>query len=743
MRIAERRGFPVAIPAHLAHPLISMNGSTEPVAARANPSPLGAFSGPVPRTKTGLLYSAGLAVVAFAMVLLPVLYLALIVLTAWLIFLHLKHDTWIFDGAAGRAGLFRLIFYLGPAVAGGILVFFMVKPFFAAKTKAPQPITLDPAKEPLLFAFVRKVCGLVGAAEPCRIDVDCQVNASAGLRRGLWSHDLVLTIGLPLAGGLDMRQFAGVLAHEFGHFSQGAGMRLTYVIRRINLWFARVVYERDEWDAKLDRAARGSDYRIGVVLHMGRGCVWATRRILWALMHAGHAISCFMLRQMEYDADSYEAKVAGSDAFESTAARLRVLNVATQTAYQDAQQSWASKRLPEDLPLLIGHKAVSLPAEVQQKLSAAAAAEKTGWFDTHPCDADRVRAARHLNEPGVFRLGESAARLFSDFTELSKAVTRHHYEKHLELEFTEQNLMPADEILRESAANAEADAMIRKFYGGVNISVKPLLAAGELRPLAADDSALAQWREARQATENLRPDAESFSSEWVEHQRRLGELTSGYWLAKAGFKVRPQEFGLPDNATTPGEQEAAARFAREAASTAIADRAAKLEPFIDRLRERLTLALRLAQSRGGVPKLEGTGDWAELLRLLAAVGAEMPRVHMIGSRLNAFALVAQNRGNHSSPAGVDEVLSDLAGELASLVGDIQQGLKGFTYPFTHARGQLTVAEYASSEETSDNEWVRAYLDARTHVDRLFALNYRLIGRLFAHADAAEASLEKQ
>ena len=95
-----------------------------------------------------------------------------------------------------------------------------------------------------------------------------------------------------------MRQFAGVLAHEFGHFAQGAGMRLTYVIRRINLWFARVVYERDEWDLKLEQSAKTSDWRMRIVLQMARGCVWLSRRILWALMHAGNAISCFMLRQM-------------------------------------------------------------------------------------------------------------------------------------------------------------------------------------------------------------------------------------------------------------------------------------------------------------------------------------------------------------------------------------------------------------------------------------------------------------
>lgn len=48
---------------------------------------------------------------------------------------------------------------------------------------------------------------------------------------------------------LDLQQFAGVLAHEFGHFAQSSGMRLSYLIRSINHWFARVVFEEDQWTA--------------------------------------------------------------------------------------------------------------------------------------------------------------------------------------------------------------------------------------------------------------------------------------------------------------------------------------------------------------------------------------------------------------------------------------------------------------------------------------------------------------
>ena len=709
-------------------------------AGAAAASPLTAFHGALLPTRTGPLYQAGLAVVAFAMVLLPLLYLALVGLASWGVVLHLRHDTWIFDTRSGRGGILQLLVYLGPAVAGFILVFFMVKPFFAAKPKPPETLTLDREQEPLLFAFVDKICGLVGAPPPCRIDVDCQVNASASLRRGLWSNDLVLTVGLPLASGLDMRQFAGVLAHEFGHFAQGAGMRLTYVIRHINHWFARVVYERDAWDIKLDRTARGTDWRLAVVLHAARGCVWVTRRILWALMHAGHAISCFMLRQMEFDADSYEAKLSGSDTFATTASRLRILNVALQVAYEDVRQSWASNRLPENLPLLVDHKAGALPPEVHQKLNAATAEEKTRWFHTHPCDTDRTRAVQDLNEPGIFRLTEPATRLFSNFAALSKTVTRHQYEKHLELEFTEQNLMSAEELLRESAASSEADAMIRKYFGAVDMSLLPLLASGAIAPVPDSAPARADWRAAGLKMESLRAEAEKSSTGSAEQQERLAGFASAHALAKAGFQLTPKDFGLPETATSVGEQETSAQWAVDDSTSAFSARLMELQPFMEAVSQRVVVALGLAQAAAAnsdAARPEAAAEAAELAPLLAAVAAQLPRARQLALKRHAFLILAQNISNHTNPPQVDRVLTQLGSELQALIGSVQASLQGFLYPFPHARGRLTVAEYARNETPVENEHQRVFMDSGAHADRLFALHYRLVGRILALASAAE------
>lgn len=701
-------------------------------------SALEGFTGAITPAKTGLLYKIGLAVVAFAMVLLPLIYIALIGLAAWGVYLHLTHNLWIISSRGG--GLFRLIAYLGPAVVGGILVFFMVKPFFAKRGKSPDPVTLDRAQEPLLFAFVEKICGLVGARTPSRIYVDCQVNASAGLKKGLWSNDLVLTIGLPLVSGLSMREFAGVLAHEFGHFSQGAGMRMTYVIRNINFWFARVVYERDAWDQQLDHLARGSDLRIGIVLHGARGCVWLTRRILWALMHAGNAISCFMLRQMEYDADSYEAKVVGSDTFESTASQLRVLSVASQQAYEDVRQSWTNNRLPENLPLLVDLKCAGLSQEIRHKIAGAGAAEKTGWFDTHPCDSDRVKAVQRLGEPGVFRIDSPARGLFADFGQVSRGVTLHQYENQFELKFTEANLMNTEEIVSENAANSEAEAMVKEFYGGVNITLAPLLISASLDGFRDEAAGLAAWNEARKKTVALRPEAEKLSVSCIEEQRRLMGYTSALYLAKAGFQVKPEDFGLPAKGASPTEQEGPANLAAQNASKNIQETVAQMEPFMAALRERVTVALSFALGRCAGGASDEAARLREMVELLAATAAELPNLHQMGARLTAFGLLGQNRGNHSDPAQVDKTARVLVGELNDAVEGLQKRLNEYAYPFPHARGRLTVAQFARAEAPDSNEFQSAYADASTHLDRLFTLHYRLLGKVLARARSAEKNM---
>lgn len=388
------------------------------------------------------------------MVVLPCIYIALTALAGYSVYYFATHYflqimDWPISGQGGLIAKFVCAFT--PVLVGGSIAFFMVKPLFARRAKRMDPIALKQEMEPRVYQLVHDVCGAVGAPVPRRIQLDCDLNASASFDRGLrgmLGNKLILTLGMPLLAGLTQRELAGVIAHEFGHFRQGAGMRFSFLIRRINGWFMRVIYERDSWDEAL--VAGGSqDWRLALMFGCARFGVWMSRRVLWCLMILGHAICALLLRQMEYDADRCEIRVAGSDAFESTILKLEVLGVVMKDLLFQMRRSWRKQfQLPDNLPVLVEYRAMCMPAEDREKIASKAGLVKTRLLDTHPSAADRIRQARRLGETGFDISDEPARALFENFDIVSRLVTLAHYEDNLNVPTTSDFLIPVEQIVR-------------------------------------------------------------------------------------------------------------------------------------------------------------------------------------------------------------------------------------------------------------------------------------------------------
>jgi hypothetical protein len=145
-------------------------------------------------------------------------------------------------------------------------------------------------------------------------------------------------------------------------------------------------------------------------------------------MYAGHGIGCFMLRQMEYDADSYEIKLAGSKAFEDTSRRLHVLGHTLDQSYKSMRVGFNNARqLPGNFPAYLLRKDADLPDAQRVKLEDTLGLHASGLFDTHPSWGDRIRLARQAQQPGIFELNLPATALFTNFNVPAEQVSRLHY----------------------------------------------------------------------------------------------------------------------------------------------------------------------------------------------------------------------------------------------------------------------------------------------------------------------------
>ena len=90
------------------------------------------FTGRIKRRRVSPAYWLGLLCVAFGMLLLPAIYAALIVAVACGVYYHVVHHVGMLRGGGH---LFRLVLYATPAIAGGVLVLFMIKPLFSRRDK--------------------------------------------------------------------------------------------------------------------------------------------------------------------------------------------------------------------------------------------------------------------------------------------------------------------------------------------------------------------------------------------------------------------------------------------------------------------------------------------------------------------------------------------------------------------------------------------------------------------------------
>jgi Zn-dependent protease with chaperone function len=701
---------------------------------------LSSFEGSIKRPGKSPAYAISALAVAILMVLLPLLYLGLIALAAYGVYFHAVNDVRMLQTEihSGRAKVLLFLLYIGPIVAGAIMIVFMVKPFFFRPAGHSRSRSLNRESEPLLFAFVDRICEQVGAAKPKRIDVDCQVNASAGFRRGVLSmfgNDLVLTIGLPLMAGLSARQFAGVLAHEFGHFAQGTGMRLSYLIRSLNMWFLRVVYQRDSLDEQLQSGASQVDVRIGWILYLAMGAVWLSRRVLWALMRVGDVVGGYLLRQMEFDADRYEARLSGSDAFASTMTRVVMLDVASNAAFADLRESYREGRLCDDLPQLIVSRAENMPEDVRRSVSEAMTREKTLWFHTHPCSTDRIASAQREAAPGVFRLEAPATELLRDFRAHSLATTLEFYRGVFGNELARNKLRPLSEFVAEAETKRQGlQTAFDYFFGEVTWRIPPTLPYHEFAERTCTPDDVAELSSAREKFAEAATRLAGAVDAFAELDANLCRASSVGALALARLSLR--DGALASFGGAEGVKRAGA-----AAQERLPVAQRNLQTIGDFAAARLVRGMTLLQDPKILAQIpEPRPDLAEVSRcydVLRVVCEQLASLSKLVASCSALDAVigAVQAGQRSDM--VDPIVTELMRAIKPTLDGVRSGLKRCTYPFPHTDPEMTLVKYVMPELPLQDDLASIYNGYQQTADALPDVFARLLGRLTSLAVAAE------
>jgi Zn-dependent protease with chaperone function len=652
-----------------------------------------AFSGTIPKVELPATYKAGVVAMGITMVLLPLIYIGLIAMLGYGVISHsIVNTTWMQTLGAK----FGAIAYITPIIAGVTVILFMIKPLFAKPVVKSQTVTLDPIKEPILFHFVNKIALAVGAPRPKQINVDCEVNASASFRKGLFSFfgdDLVLTIGMPLLAGFNTRQLAGVLAHEFGHFSQGVGMRFHYLAYKINSWFFYSVYARDSWDEKLDQIASETENWVSVILNVARGGVWLTRKLLYVFMMAGHAVSSYMLRQMEFDADRYEAQLTGSQQFKNTTLQLQRLGLAYQVSHDYLAQAWEDKKLVNDFPSLVAHNASQMPEELDSALLSQMEESNAHIYDSHPSDKERIENAMQQQAKGIFSMDTHSRELFKRFDSLAKQVSQVHYAHELGLDFDPSKLVDINQVVKIAQDNEKQQEAYHAYFKDMAPVFDMPLSVNIFDTSKANwDDLLAQYKDIENQLADQISSRRMLIKKAEESSAKYQCFSAIYDLDQAGFILFPEWFDI-----TPEVLEAHKKHMAMFEQT-WKQSMAQLRPMFEINDRRMSIALTLLNhpvileaDHEHAHHLKIRNRFSLLVNNIKRNAETIIEFRLNHSRMAAFLSCAPAIGQ--KPTDFEAVRDQLFEDLKQSNLQLAAALGRLDYPFVAEGEHLTIAEY--------------------------------------------------
>lgn len=688
-------------------------------------------------------YTFGLLLVALAMLLVPLLYIGVLVVIGHALYWHAIYNQRLF---VMMSPVLAAPLYVIPLIVGGMVLIFLIKPIFGGLQRQSKPQQLRREDEPFLYDYVDAICEAVQARRPKSIRVDLNANASAGFRGGIFSvltGNLVLVIGLPLVAGMSVRQISGILAHEFGHFTQSTGMRLNYFVRVSNMWLERVILGRGRLDDWLDDRCDGWD--IGAILfRIVRANIWLAKFLLLEILFFAHAISCFLTREMEYDADQYEARLVGVETFMKNTRQLPVLGVATSMAHSDLGQFYDEGRLADNFPALILSNVKRVPTKILDEIRKRMREHETGMFDTHPSDRDRVANVWELDRKGAMQIAgprsDYPARvLFNDFEKLCRDSSIEYFQEVLGERFKKSEIHPIGDLLeRREKEDLAQKALDRYFQTRVPI-MQPLQV-----PEAADEApanpkeCLQRVRDCREEMLKHVENYKVLAKRFLKAEQTIVQTNEALALMDVGIRVKRGTFGL----RLGTQKEAKEKFKR--GRPAMQNLATSMMTFETAASDRLTAALQLLHLPQIQQRIEnGDGLCFETrqvvpdLRFISDLMPEMPTMFIMYRRI--MVLLIHSKGQQNNRSFIETAIKQME-RLHDRLQSVQSRLHGKYYPLDHHQADLTLEQYALPHLPDKHAPGHLTFVAGELFERLAGLQVRLFARLAYAAEQVEQAV---
>jgi hypothetical protein len=185
-----------------------------------------------------------------------------------------------------------------------------------------------------------------------------------------------------------------------------------------------------------------------------------------------------------------------------------------------------------------------------------------------------------------------------------------------------------------------------------------------------------------------------------------------------------------------------ASWHRDQAQNEIGRLGSWLDAFDDAAGRRLRADLMLLFDPATASRIDGVESMQREARQLVPIASQVSNLHasileLRNQNATLVALLGHLGGNERNEALVREIL-DLAKRVRYPLSELRSAFERVDYPFDHAAGQLSVAQYLVKIIPPEDEVGSIYEAADEAINKLLEMYARAIGRLCVIAEAVEA-----
>lgn len=338
-----------------------------------------------------------------------------------------------------------LMLGIGLVGVGFFVLYFMVKFLFAKNKSDYSHLTeINIHDEPELYTMIQELVEEIGTDFPKKVYISPQINASVFFDSSFWSMFFPvkknLHIGIGLVNSMTVTELKGILAHEFGHFSQKS-MKVGSYVYNVNKVIYNLLYENDGYGKAVSSWASKSGYfaiLINIALVINK-VIQYILRYMYKIVNINYMA---LSREMEFHADEIATNIVGSQPMIDSILRIDLSNTSFDQVidyYNDRikKSITTTNIFPKHLlamnfvahnnKITIENNFPKVAVDYYERFNKSKLVIKNQW-ESHPATEERVSAFEKLNSTVETIDSRPANLLFRTITQTQEAMTKKMFE---------------------------------------------------------------------------------------------------------------------------------------------------------------------------------------------------------------------------------------------------------------------------------------------------------------------------